>query len=298
MVDEPTSTSDERGGGVGRARGWLHRGWFCRLSDLAIVSGLYVVGCVTAAYLLAGQPIDSSVVVAAGLCAVGLYLIDRVKLRDRDFDSADLAAMPERHEFLRHHAVRLRWGSVALFAVSSLLFALHHPWLSVMPPMGLLAVVFYSLGPRHGARPKDQLLIKNAIVAAAMACLVGLVLWAHGVDLLARTQFALLGWLALVVFGDAALSDLDDTVSDQRFQTQTLPNTLGHPWTWAMALLVQIGGSVVLLTLGPQDRVAWWLGLGIPVSTAVLWLARLGRVRDPIDLRLPLLVAVTMLAGR
>jgi len=268
------------------------------LSDLAVVSGLYTVGLVAAAYLLTGVPTDPSVVAAAGLCAAGLYLIDRVKLRDRDLDAADLTAMPERHTFLRNHAVSLRLASIALLAVSSALFAMHHPWLSALAPLGLLAVVVYSLGPRHGARPKDQLLIKNAIVAAGMASLAGLVLWAHDADLLARRPIAMLGWLGLTVFGDAALSDLDDSVSDERFRTQTLPNTVGHPWTWFMAVTAQAAGGAVLLSVRPHDHAAWWLGLGVPLTTAALWLARLRRVRDPIDLRLPILVALTMLATR
>lgn len=269
-----------------------------RLSDLAVVSGMYTVGSMAAVYLLVGHAVDWSVVGAAGLCAVGLYLIDRVKLRDQDLDPADLAAMPHRYEFLARHTQGIRVGSLGLFAVSSVLFAQHHPWLSALPPLGLISVVLYSLGPRHGRRPKDQLLLKNAIVAAAVVCLGGVVLWAHGVDPGAPAPLFTLAWLGAVVLGDAALSDLDDSVTDQQFETHTLPNTMGHPKTWIAALLLQAVAGVGLLRFAPVLEHSFWLAIGVPVSTLGLWLLRPRHVRDLVDLRLPLLAAVVLLAQR
>ncbi|MFG0306843.1 MAG: hypothetical protein ACF8Q5_11580 [Phycisphaerales bacterium JB040] len=257
------------------------------LGDLGIWSGFYGAGCVLAVFVLADTPVRWAGVLGAGMATSAVYLVDRVKLRDRDWDPADLDADARRHAWLRAHKHACRVLALAMLAVASLLLGTRGWSSGLLPWGGLVAVLGYTAGARHGARPKDLLTLKSVAVACGLTLLAWVVV-DGGDDLGARAWGGVLGWVWLVVLGDAVLSDLDDRETDRQWHTRTLWVVAGAGVSWAVAIVAHLGASVVLFwgVVGPAPEL---VGLSLPASTLCLWAGRPRRVRAWVDLRLAVL---------
>lgn len=272
------------------------------LGHLAVWTGVYILAAVACFAQLAGLAgaITPAVLACAAGTGLGVYLLDRVKLRDRWMDPADRAAAPERYAFLSPRA-----GAVRALALGALVLAAVAAW--AVHPLGPLmiagagaGVVLYGGRPRGArARVKDVLIVKNLAVGAGItafaALLVGAAAWrGTGASPAAWVieHFATLALasahLAARVFADAILCDIEDARADRAFGTSTLPNTVGTRRAWAAAAAIRAASALALLAWPPAAGargagVAW--GVVTLVSTGALVLWRPRRVRDVVDAR-------------
>jgi len=271
-----------------------------RAGHLAVWVGLYMGGVAAAIAVLSGLRAEPLALLAAGCTGAGAYLFDRVKLRDSWMDRADRLAHPRRFGYLFRvrHAVRLL--AVALGAIGSVCAFILHPALAAVTAGSFVGVVVYAGLPRpmyaavRTRRPKDILIVKNGAVALSMTVLGVLLVGVPRIgdegaaDVLALPALIVLGH----VFVDAMLCDLDDRSADKRFGTATLPVRAGPIATWRVALVMNAALAVGALTLGDPAMLFSALMLA---SLMVLAVIRPRRVRDLIDLRLPVCAALAMM---
>ena len=237
----------------------------------------------------------------AFLTALATYLLDRVKLRDRDLDPADVLAHPQRAGFVREHKgmcraiVLLSAGGAAGIAIAT------EPLAALLVPASLAGVLFYAR-PRDRSRwrPKDVLTLKNPSVACSIiAFAVALTLvYSHG-----RPMIEMLGaiwipaiFLAQHVMADAALCDIDDRIADERYNTRTLAVHVGMARAKRVAVGIKVGAlvwpvaSVLLGRLDASVTIVWVVLPAVFVFALSKWWG--GDYRDPIDLALPVIAAI------
>jgi 4-hydroxybenzoate polyprenyltransferase len=290
-------------------------------SHLTLWASLYCTGAVVCfsqvGGLGLGRGLDRSWALAlayAFTTAATVYLLDRVKLRDRWLDPADRAAHPDRFGFLARHAGRVRALAVLSGLTSAVLGWMLHPLAPLLTVGACVGVVAYAGRPRRErARIKDVFLLKNGFVAAGITAFAAAVsvmstgagrTW-EGAGELVQGNWAVLLFAAAQlfarVFADAAVCDLDDEHADRSYRTATLPTHLGRWRAWNVAAGLRILLGVVLLAtpMGPAlPRMAW--GAVTIASTVALRLWNPRRVREAVDARLALeaLVVWIVLAGR
>lgn len=285
------------------------------VGHLAVWAGLYVAAAVVCFGQLIGSPGFAGGRLAWGVAglawatATGVYLLDRVKLRDAWLDPADREAHPRRFEFLASGAGAVRVFAGALLLVSAAAASRLHPLGPLIAVAAVLGVLAYAGRPRRGrARIKDVLLLKNAFVAVGIAGFAGLMVVGGGaggagsirVDralALVRGHWMLLllaaSHVALRVFADSVLCDIDDEHSDRRYETATLPTLLGGERAWTIAATIRLGLAAALLFWPAGDRWAQLLWAGATAASTVgLWLWHPRSVRDPVDARFALEAAV------
>ncbi|MFG0243756.1 MAG: hypothetical protein ACF8R9_13300 [Phycisphaerales bacterium JB054] len=279
---------------------------------LAIWVGLYFAAAYASAAILLGRAVQLDPLAAAFCAGVGLYLLDRLKLRDDLLDPADLAADERRHRFLRARRRLLRTTAWVVLGLGTILVVAIHPANVVLPPIGVLGVLAYSRPRKSRRRPKDLLVLKNLMPGCAIGGL-GVILAVqspvhasrlYGTPVGAEAfTFALAVCVSLVllVAADAMLCDLDDVAADRHAKTSTLPVWRGANATWRIALLAHAVAGVLAVCVGWRHGLAigaivWALAnLGL---TTLLRLARPGQVRDLIDLRLPAATLLVYLLDR
>jgi 4-hydroxybenzoate polyprenyltransferase len=170
-------------------------------------------------------------------------------------------------------------------------------WLT--PSLAAAGVIAYAGRPRtRRARPKDVLVLKNAVVAAGItgfATMVAIGAAASAPTLAAARDIALAHALqialacvhvAVRVFADAALCDLDDERSDRSHGTVTLPTQLGRTRAWNVAMALRIVAAIALVPIAAlplAPRLAW--AVVTIITSLAMRLAAPGRVRDWVDAR-------------
>lgn len=277
-------------------------------AHLAVWAGLYVAGAVVCLSQIAGLdaavPFDRRVRAAAfAFCtAMAVYLLDRVKMFDSWLDPADAQAHPSRFAFLVSHSIGVRALILLLLMMAVWLGMDLLAWGAVVPVLAVAGVLVYAARPRGSRpRPKDVVLLKNAYVAAGITGFAAVVATAavhSGAGLGTLWEFAVAHavplslscvHLAVRVFADAVLCDLDDEDADRRHGTGTLPTHVGRARAWNIALGVRlcIAFALVLVAALPGPaRLAW---AAVTVASSVsLRLAAPTRVRDWVDARLPM----------
>lgn len=267
-------------------------------SHLAIWPGLYVAGSTWYAAQLTGASAEtvSAALVFAFMIGVGTYLLDRAKLRDAWLDPADAAAHPSRHAFVRLHTKPIRavafglLGCAVLVAVAS---AGHSEWWSTIPVVSYAASISYAAVPRGSLpRPKDVFVLKNAYVGVGIALFACVVVVGAGGGGLPAVRADLPLWtfvaatLAIRVFIDAALCDLDDRWADGKHRTATFPVRHGrravlNGATSAQLLLAVLIAAVPVGAPGPR-----WAWAGVCAASAVTFrVVSPTRARDIVDVR-------------
>ncbi|MGE3108949.1 MAG: hypothetical protein AB7N65_03175 [Vicinamibacterales bacterium] len=277
-------------------------------AHLAVWAGLYVAGAVVCFSQVAGidaiVPIGTRTrAVAFAFCtAMAVYLLDRVKMFDSWLDPADAQAHPSRFSFLANHSTRVRFLILLLLTAAACLGKDLSPWIAAVPVFAVAGVLVYAARPRTGRpRPKDIVLLKNVYVAAGItgfAAVVAIaaahreasprILWEVAVAHAVPLSFSC-AHLAMRVFADAVLCDLDDEDADRRHGTSTLPTHLGRTRAWNTALGVRLCIALVLalIPVSPAPARLAWAAVTV-VSSVSLRLAAPLRVRDWVDARLPM----------
>lgn len=273
------------------------------LSAFAVWSGLYLAGAtvyfVQLTHTTGIHPVWMALM--AWAIGMGVYLLDRVKLKNRWLDPADQAARPVHHALITTHPRAVRAAAAGLIG-AALLIALwqaptgHLAMIESLPFLAVLGVVIYAARPRtRRPRPKDVLAIKNAFTAtgitglAIVLTLCWIPSWHEGMIGAGLVWAFAACTLWLRVLADAALCDLDDHDADTRFGTRTFPVVFGPARTRRGALCVRLflAAALALIPIGPAPaRLAW--AAASAVSALGLVVVRPDSLRDPVDLSLGL----------
>jgi hypothetical protein len=266
---------------------------------LAVWLGLYFTSVYVAGVLVLGRRASMTAVLACFCAGIGLYLLDRVKARDAWLDPADGIAQPERFQFLlaRRTPVRVvAWIALLCGTLAAASIDLRN---LLLPPIGIGGVLLYSSVRGRGARLKDVLVIKNLLPGLAIGSLAVVFAW-QSPPLFTTTlsmwwTAVVLVGLVLMVTADAMLCDLDDAATDAAHRTRTMPTALGPRATWiaALALHVVAGGAVMWAgaAIGTRSS-AGFIAVGNGVVTLGLFQTKPAKVRDLVDLKLPVVVAL------
>ncbi len=279
------------------------------VSHLALWAGVYVGAGVVYAAQVAGLWTTWDrrhwiVLAYATLTSMGVYLLDRVKLRDAWLDPADRAAHPDRFTFLAERSKLVRTLAAALLIGAAALGWGISPLTGAATVLACVGVLAYAGLPRRGrARIKDVLLLKNAFVAAGITGFAQVLAlagtpggpreWWDRCAAHAAAIALAAGTLMARVFADAALCDLDDERSDRDHGTVTLPTTLGRSRAWMLGLILRLfcAGVLLAVPLGPGPARWTWAAVTAVTSVAV-WAWHPRRVRDIVDARFGVEAAV------
>jgi len=270
------------------------------LSSLSIWSGLYLAGAAAFVFQLTHHPsiIPLWPIAMAWAIGIGIYLIDRVKLKDGWLDPADQAAHPNQQALIEKHPRKYRATAAAFLATATLIAAFNAPenrlaFLEIIPIAAAIGVVFYAATPRkQRPRPKDIFAFKNIFTAVGISAIaITLAIGASPATQAINSPAFIFAAIALSLraTADAALSDLDDLKADAMFGTKTLPVVIGPAQTRTAALAVRmlIALSLAIIPIGPSPaRLAW--AATSAISTASIWASRPALLRNPIDISLGL----------
>jgi 4-hydroxybenzoate polyprenyltransferase len=280
------------------------------LGHIGLFSGLYVAAAFVSLAQLAGivTVAPPLALVSLTLLATAAYALDRVKLRDRWIDPSDIASQPDRYAFLQPRARTIRTLAFLMLLLGGALGLTFTHWAPLATILIPLGVAVYAARPRgNRPRPKDILGLKNTYVAAGI---VGFSLfaavaiaapadtldsWRTVVTTNAAALAAAAVLLALRVFLDAAVCDLDDENADRRFGTATLATKFGHrrAWNYTAVLRVILIIAIPLALPCPwRPRIVWTAASILGMLSLRLTHPEGGRVRDWVDIRLPIEAAL------
>ncbi len=284
---------------------------------MAVWVGLYIAGAVVLMGDLVSQSIPMRALVFSFGTGMGVYLLDRVKLTDAMADPSDALAHPKRHRLITRNA---RWVRVLMALV--LVLAVMTGWslggwvLGALVCLAILGVLIYGgmparKPPEHAWRIKDLFLLKNFAVAGSITLFCGVVLVVlrqpepdAGAIFAAFLRLGSGGLvIGLIVLGDAILCDIDDVRADAKFGTRTIPACFGLRAGWLSALVLQLLAVMCVFVFqrvdyfGGQGLRIWWPTL-VVVSTGLLWVMKLKRVRNIVDVRLALIAVLITLMSR
>ncbi|UYV12637.1 MAG: UbiA family prenyltransferase [Phycisphaera sp.] len=260
---------------------------------------MYAAGLATATLELSGAAFDArtwSLSIALITTIVWMaHLLDRAKPLMAWDDPADRMANPVRDAFVQRHRVAMNVLAASLGLSACMLAVLVEPWLVVLVPIGAVSVIIY--GSRRSesrrTRPKDVLVIKNALTGLAYATLIGCVLFASVPELFEqRLPWIALGIVCMLVTGDAILSDIDDTPADAMFGTKTVSVLAGRRWARVVAIGIYVIAVAYWLGLGEHTPTTLTLAIGLPAMGMLI--AFLPRVRSLIDVRGGVLALVAL----
>lgn len=214
------------------------------------------------------------------------HLLDRAKPLAALDDPADRMANPTRDAFVQRHRLALNLLAAALGLVACVLAVLLDAWLVGLVPLGAMSVIIYGARKSESrrTRPKDVLIVKNALTGLAYATLIGCVLFAAMPGLVEhRLPWIALGLVALLVTGDAMLSDIDDTPADAMFGTWTVSVLAGRRWAMVSGIAIYAMVVAYWMVLGNHTATSLTLAIGLPATGVAI--AFLPRVRSLIDVR-------------
>jgi hypothetical protein len=283
-------------------------------SHLALYAALYVASASVMLAQLSGQNWRrwqfAVAILAAFFNAAGVYLIDRLKLRDAWIDPADLESQPDRYAFLMRRSARYRTLAYAMFALAAVAGFAVHPLAPVVVALSFVGIVIYAPWPRKQvARVKDRLWLKNLYVAVGitgMGAIVALVSTQaslnagdpHSFVVTHPARFAIAALLVCgYVYVDAALCDIDDESADRHFRTDTFSTRWGGSHVYRAGMTARLIASAVvpmLTVLDLRARLAW--SIATLAATLVLIATRSPSLRDRVDSVFPYEAAAVTVA--
>ena len=268
---------------------------------------LYSLGIAIMLGELLNDPITPPALIYVALCAHSGYLLDRIKFRDADLDPADLMADPLRHAYLRNHARLLRIVMWIEWALAIGVGFQITPLLGAFVLSGIAAGYLYSgWKPGKVARLKDVAGLKAVMVSCAVlglcaAAVLGERILEEGPHVWpdAMVIVCTLVGMGLVVFGDAVICDLDDRVSDGRFNTKSLPVMVGSRIAGFVGGGILLLGGMVIVVGGIshddlQLRIVFTAILVISGLGILRWGSAWGGRRDWIDGRMLVIALCTL----
>jgi len=248
--------------------------------DLAVYPAVYLVAAVWLFSDAAGNALDPSIPFIVAVLALGLYLLDRVKLQEGWLDPADLQGQPARHGFLRRHSGAVRLGAFACLVLAGIGLIVFEPQLLFVVPLGVAAVLVYAFAGPKRRRLKDLPLVKPLLIGIGITLLAVI---AGGPGSEGHLLPAI--FLVLVTTGDAAACDIEDRHTDRRFGTRTPAAILGSRKGWLVPVACHAGAMVASLAF--RGTSAPPIAAALLVTTAGLAAADAETVRDLVDIRLP-----------
>lgn len=268
-----------------------------RLEHVCLPSAIYAAGLTVGGLLLVSPaavgPAHALAVALVVAIAWMAHVLDRVKVLRRWRDPADRMANPARDAWIERNRRAMLVIAAMLALGSGVLAWVLEPWLVVLVPAGAAAVVAYGSRPTDSRRPrpKDVLILKNALTGLAYATLIGCAMWPALAD--RAGLWPALAIVALIVAGDAILSDIDDRSADEAFGTRTVPVVAGRRRAILAAAGSYAAGVLIWVIFGPATGPAGVFVLGLPLVG--LALAMLPRTRTAIDLRAGVVAAGAVL---
>jgi 4-hydroxybenzoate polyprenyltransferase len=232
------------------------------------------------------------------LCGQAAYLLDRVKLSGARMDPSDRVSQPDRHAFLARIAWLARGAAGVELLLATIIGAGIAPWLVPVPVGVGVGVWLYAGRPADPSRPrpKDWPTAKAMLVAVAHTTLATVVLLATAPD--ARQQAVHIAEgcviLALLVFADAVVCDLDDLEADRIFGTRSVPVEIGARRSWMLAAATYSGCGLAVWTLRPLRSAVL---LTVLLALSCMAAAVIPRRRDFIDARLIAIAGVCLWLG-
>ena len=172
-----------------------------------------------------------------------------------------------------------------------------HPLAEVFVFGAPLGTIIYAIG-HPGRQVRDVMVVKNVMVSVSISVLAtGLVLLGSGIEPMSSSVLVVGMFLAGMVFADAMLCDIDDTESDARTSTSTIPRVVGIGRTLLVADAVTLLITAGIIVAGLFGRVPLEVAMVYPglllVSLLVLQpLVPPGAWRNTVDIRLPMCVVV------
>ena len=271
---------------------------------LALWNAGYAAAVAIAGAQLLGLRLPAVFLVWAFLTAWAGFLLDRVKLRDRDIEAGDRLASPERTRFLGARSGRWRVLMAAVAAGALASGVVVQPWAAPLSVLSWAGVSAYSARfgrPEGGGgdRLKDVFLLKNALVGAAFAVLAvatvaaegrGLGQWGEAGALAAMPVSV---WVFLLVAADAMVCDVGDEPGDRAMRTRTVAVRFGARAAWRVAAVMHaiaafglIAASAGGLLSGASLEVVAWWSVTPAVGLALAAITARRKPRDLIDARL------------
>lgn len=299
--------------------------FFHAAGHLALWVGLYCAGAAVCFAQVSGISASSAVLWTAGLTAMSVYLLDRVKLADAWLDPADRASHPDRFAFLGVRSKFVRALALVLGLIAMVIAATVHPIAISFVPLAGLGVLLYAglprnalhpaktgQAPRRSRRVKDVLLVKNIAVSACMTGFVGLLMLldsaapGQAIMLIPIEPHDSLGLLSAAVFvfgivlADAIMCDIDDIDADRAHGTATIPGRFGTKIAWLAAGGLHVLACLVMLLVvlpvanneASTHARQIWAGL-VLVSFVLVAVWRPKKLRDLIDARLAVLAIIS-----
>lgn len=248
--------------------GTARASWWEWLGAAGFWPACYTAAAGAAVSHAAGAEVGGPGLAATTLGAQGVYLLDRVRWRDRWMDPADAAGDPVRFAPLTRCPGRWRVVAVCLLIVATLTLMRTRPAAAWAPAGFATLGLLYAGGPARSRGLRSAPGLKPLLVGLGVTAYCG---WALlGSSLLSAWAPAVL--VALVVAADTALCDLDDLDSDARTGAGSLSRWIPHGWVVAFAAFVQLAAAVAAWALGVRAGVV--IGLAALAATTPIALAR------------------------
>ena len=209
-------------------------------------SACYVGGCALLAGVLLGVDHLVLPVVTAFLIAMQVYTLHRLRRA-----SSHPGRPTPRSSYIFDHR-RLMLAIIVCSGAGAVITAWFvHPLAEVFVFGAPLGTIIYAIGS-PGRQVRDVMVVKNVMVSVSISVLAtGLVLLGSGTEPMWGSVLVVGLFLAGMVFVDAMLCDIDDTESDARTSTSTIPRVVGIGRTLlvadAVALLITAGIIVASL---------------------------------------------------
>ncbi len=277
-----------------------------RLGWLGIYMGLYGGAIVAGTWLLVHGEINWAMASLAASLTMSVYLLDRVKPHDALRDPADAIAHPTRDAFVRRHLILLRMLCLLVASGVTIAGFFVHWSMPIIAIGAFGGVLVYGSIPRTQRlhrRPKDLLILKNLAVAGAFGSMTMAMLWSQGLmPTVALPAIGVIAFIGLHIFTDAMLCDIDDARADAQFGTSTIVNQINADGTWQLGLLLNIVAAIWLCTMASADWIAQKpaiiVAMLLPLGTVIVRKVAPNRVRDAIDLKMPIAVGIAIILMR
>ncbi len=243
------------------------------ITVLGIPAMVYVMSVTALFFCISEKPQNPLLLIGAGLLTAGTYIFHRTSIQA-------IEPMQERHRLAVRHRKKLFFVSGVMFLLAIAVFAIHHPFATLLVFCSLAGIVVY--GRKTITKPLRTFpYLKPLAVGLAIA------LFAWALNDFSNTTITVIAFI-LICSSDALLCDLVDREYDFSSGCPTLALQLGDHWTWILANAMYCVASIGLL-LAIEHTV---IGLFLFAVFVGSLLCRKLDLRLLVDLRLVLVLLI------